>query len=107
MNDAQTVNGRRKPEDMIFEVLKKAVDGSTSAARLGRLSLSKRNPIETPNYIAVASRGVVPHVTPDNLKKHVSVGAAYMALEDCWLAQAPLTFIFPFPFYFDTRDYEH
>ncbi|KAJ0159697.1 hypothetical protein CTA2_9254, partial [Colletotrichum tanaceti] len=72
MNDAQTVDGRRKPEDMIFEVLKKAVDGSTSAARLGRLSLSKRNPIETPNYIAVASRGVVPHVTPDNLKKHVS-----------------------------------
>ncbi|KAK6211618.1 tRNA-guanine transglycosylase family protein [Colletotrichum tabaci] len=97
MNDAQTVNGRRKPEDMIFEVLKKAVDGSTSAARLGRLSLSKRNPIETPNYIAVASRGVVPHVTPDNLKKHVSVGAAYMALEDFIEKKNPSALSIPSP----------
>lgn len=82
MTDAETANEARNPEGMIFEILKKAADGS-AAARLGRLSLPKRNPIETPNYIAVASRGVIPHVTPDNLAKYAPFGAAYMALEDC------------------------
>lgn len=67
---------------MIFDILKKSADGA-AAARLGRLVLPKRRPIETPNYIATGSRGVVPHITPDNLAKHTSFGATYMALEDC------------------------
>ncbi|KAM4056062.1 queuine tRNA-ribosyltransferase domain-containing protein [Hirsutella rhossiliensis] len=52
------------------------------AARLGRLALPGRRVIETPNYTAVTSRGAVPHLTPDNLSKHTTVGAAYLALED-------------------------
>ncbi|KAK2759656.1 tRNA-guanine transglycosylase family protein [Colletotrichum kahawae] len=81
MSDATTCNGARKPDGMIFEILKKSADGA-AAARLGRLVLPKRRLIETPNYIATGSRGIVPHITPDNLAKHTSFGATYMALED-------------------------
>ncbi|KAK5993234.1 Queuine tRNA-ribosyltransferase accessory subunit 2 [Cladobotryum mycophilum] len=51
-------------------------------ARLGRLSLPNRKLIETPTFIVATSRGVVPHLTPDNLKKYSSVNAVYMGLED-------------------------
>ncbi|KAK5663002.1 hypothetical protein OQA88_6416 [Cercophora sp. LCS_1] len=66
---------------MGFKVLKSAIiEGS--AARLGRLALAGRRSIETPNFFAVTSRGVVPHVTPDNVNKHVHAGGTYVALED-------------------------
>lgn len=58
-----------------------AVEGA--AARLGRLALPGRAAFDTPNYTSVASRGAVPHLTPDNMAKHVSPGPVYMALEDC------------------------
>ena len=77
-----TNEGCDKPAAMAFEVLKAAIiDGS--AARLGRLALAGRRSIETPNYFAATSRGVVPHMTPDNVNKHLQAGGAYMALEDC------------------------
>ncbi|EFQ29882.1 tRNA-guanine transglycosylase [Colletotrichum graminicola] len=96
MSNAETFNVERNSEGMIFEILKKAANGS-SAARLGRLSLPKRNPIETPNYIAVASRGVVPHVTPDNLEKYTSISAVYMALEDFIEKKNPSVLSIPSP----------
>ncbi|XWW96714.1 hypothetical protein V2A60_004693 [Cordyceps javanica] len=57
-----------------------AVEGT--AARLGRLALPGRAAFETPNYTSVASRGAVPHLTPDNMARYVSPGSVYMALED-------------------------
>ncbi|KAL0943741.1 tRNA-guanine transglycosylase family protein [Colletotrichum truncatum] len=81
MTDAGTTNGASTQDGMIFEIIKKSADG-VAAARLGRLSLPKRKPFETPNYMATGSRGVIPHITPDNLTKYTSFGAAYMALED-------------------------
>lgn len=66
----------------IFELLgSPATDGV--AARLGRLTVPGRKPIQTPNYTAVTSRGAVPHLTPDNVMKHTSFGSVYMSLEDC------------------------
>ncbi|RDA89991.1 hypothetical protein CP533_2688 [Ophiocordyceps camponoti-saundersi (nom. inval.)] len=67
--------------DMTFRLLSSATSNRCTA-RLGRLTLPGRRIIETPSYAAVTSRGCVPHLTPDNLKKHTSLGAAYMALED-------------------------
>ncbi|RDA85076.1 hypothetical protein CP532_3122 [Ophiocordyceps camponoti-leonardi (nom. inval.)] len=64
-----------------FRLLSSATSDN-STARLGRLALAGRRIIETPNYAAVTSRGCVPHLTPDSLSKHTSLGAAYMALED-------------------------
>ncbi|KAL7797511.1 tRNA-guanine(15) transglycosylase-like protein [Trichoderma ceciliae] len=75
-NSSNMSSGRK-----IFELISSAAaDGS--AARLGKMSLPGRKVIETPNFFAVTSRGAVPHLTPDNLRKHTSVSGVYMALED-------------------------
>ncbi|CCC08861.1 unnamed protein product [Sordaria macrospora k-hell] len=65
---------------MTFELLKTAVkDGG---ARLGRLAFSGRRTVDTPNFFGLTSRGVIPHVTPDNVEKHLHTNGTYMALED-------------------------
>jgi len=54
-----------------------------SGARLGQLRVRDRKVIETPNYFAVTSRGVVPHITPDAISEYAEFGGVHMALEDC------------------------
>ena len=67
---------------MRFEIVKSIVaDGP--AARLGRLVVSHRRDVQTPGFFCITSRGAVPHLTPDNLSKHVQPGGSYLALEDC------------------------
>lgn len=71
-------------EGMRFDALKSIVsDGVT--ARLGRLALPRRDAIDTPNFLAVTSRGVLPHLTPDNMSRYASFPGVYMAMEDCEL----------------------
>lgn len=53
------------------------------APRLGRLSLGGRKPISTPAFLGNTSRGVVPHMSPDNFSKHAASNGVYVALEDC------------------------
>jgi len=75
------------PEEMLKFVLQHAATAtSETSARLGRLSLRGRSTINTPNYIAPTSRGVIPHLSHDNLQKHTKIPAVYVALEDCTLA---------------------
>ncbi len=62
-----------------------------AAARLGRLALPGRKAFDTPNYTSMASRGVLPHVTPDNVSKYTSMVPMYMALEDCELKRCSPT----------------
>lgn len=71
-------------EGMRFDILR-AVTGNGNAARLGRLVLpdSQRQPVDTPNFFALTSRGVVPHLTPDTIARHVEIPGVYMAMEDC------------------------
>ncbi|KAH7033593.1 tRNA-guanine(15) transglycosylase-like protein [Microdochium trichocladiopsis] len=69
---------------MLFEILKN-VKLDHGAARVGRLALPRqraRLPIDTPNFIAITSRGSVPHMTPDVVTRHTQLAGAYMALED-------------------------
>jgi queuine tRNA-ribosyltransferase len=87
MTADSTLGNGSQSTDMAFQLLKKGVAGS--AARIGRLALPNRRPIDTPNFVASTSRGAVPHVTPDNLAKHTTFGGAYMALEDCELPLTP------------------
>ena len=54
-----------------------------SHARTGTLALEGRRAVETPNFLAITSRGAVPHVTPDVLLQHTGIGGVHMALEDC------------------------
>lgn len=67
---------------MIFRLLRAAsTDGA--AARLGRLTLPHRKPVETPNFLDITSRGSIPHLTPDVIERHTRTHGAYYALEDC------------------------
>lgn len=51
--------------------------------RLGRLCFQGRTPIDTPHYVAVGSRGAVPHLSQDMMREHTSITSMYAALEDC------------------------
>jgi len=54
-------------------------------ARLGCFSFPGRQPIETPHYIAISSRGAVPHLSQDTMKESTSIQGLYAGLEDCKL----------------------
>ena len=68
------------PEEM-FGIIKEASNGL--GPRLGRLSLPGKRPIETPHYLGITSRGVVPHISQDNFREHTNLRGVYVPLEDC------------------------
>ncbi|KAK7206848.1 hypothetical protein BZA70DRAFT_116211 [Myxozyma melibiosi] len=57
---------------------------ANSAARQGTFAVSRTNAntISTPNFLLPTSRGSVPHLTPEILRKHVDVPALYIGVED-------------------------
>jgi queuine tRNA-ribosyltransferase subunit QTRTD1 len=65
-----------------FEILSH-LDANVAGPRLGKLSVKGRHDVETPNFFAVTSRGVIPHLTPDVISSHTHIGGVHMALEDC------------------------
>lgn len=71
-----------------FRVLERAAASTTLGPRLGHLSRKGRNDILTPNYLAITSRGVVPHLSQDTLRSRTDVKGVYVALEDCKHAQS-------------------
>jgi queuine tRNA-ribosyltransferase accessory subunit len=71
-----------KGKRILFEVLSR-VDPDEAGSRLGRLALKGRKDLETPNFLAVSSRGVVPHITPDIISTQTQIGGVHIALEDC------------------------
>ena len=75
------------PDEMLsFNILKSA-GPSTVSPRLGTLMVPRRKPVDTPHFIALTSRGAVPHLSQDTLRDNTSVKGVYLALEDC---EAPL-----------------
>ncbi|KAI9880911.1 MAG: hypothetical protein M1830_009979 [Pleopsidium flavum] len=56
--------------------------------RLGSIALKGRIPMQTPHYIALSSRGAVPHVSQDIMRKHTRITGVYVALED-FIEKAP------------------
>ncbi len=67
---------------ILFEILSH-IDPNAAGPRLGRLSIPGRRDLETPNFFAITSRGVVPHLTPDVIASHTKIGGVHIALEDC------------------------
>ncbi|OKL63810.1 hypothetical protein UA08_00419 [Talaromyces atroroseus] len=61
---------------------------SVLAARVGKVVLPGRKSIQTPHYVAITSRGVVPHLSPDVARNHTTLGCLYIGLED-FLEKAP------------------
>lgn len=75
------------------EVLKFVVTQNRSATvgpRLGSLSLAPRKLIQTPHYVATTSRGSVPHITSDLMRRYTGIASVYIALEDCALTSMAL-----------------
>ena len=54
-----------------------------NGGRLGNLSTQTHNEIETPHYIALSSRGAIPHISQDILHDNTAVRGVFVALEDC------------------------
>ncbi|KAH8592862.1 putative Queuine tRNA-ribosyltransferase-like protein [Bisporella sp. PMI_857] len=66
---------------LTFQVLNHA-ESNNVGARIGKLSILGRKELHTPNFLAVSSRGVVPHMTPDVIIASSDIGGVHMALED-------------------------
>lgn len=79
------------PNSMLRFTVEKASE--TVGCRLGALSFPGRSTIKLPNFIGNTSRGTVPHLTQDNLRKNTSLQGLYVALEDCkWFTWFSLNF---------------
>lgn len=59
------------------------VVSESDGARLGCVSLPGRKSLETPNFLALTSRGVVPHISPDVVGEQTDFCGVYTAIEDC------------------------
>ncbi|EXJ94006.1 hypothetical protein A1O1_02399 [Capronia coronata CBS 617.96] len=68
--------------DEMFKLVLQHASASEGAARLGQLTLRSRPTIKTPHYIVPTSRGVIPHLSQDNVQKHTKIAAVYLPLED-------------------------
>ena len=67
--------------DEMFTIIK--ATANHLAPRLGRLSPPGRKAIDTPHYLAITSRGVVPHITQDTFMRDTRISGVYVGLEDC------------------------
>ena len=72
---------------ILFQLLQSTLDDAKAdlSPRCGNLTLPKRDPMPTPNYIAITSRGAVPHLSQDMMRDQTSIDGVYAALEDCKL----------------------
>jgi queuine tRNA-ribosyltransferase subunit QTRTD1 len=73
-----------KGKTVAFEILSQ-FDAGIVGPRLGRLAVPERRVLETPNFFAITSRGVVPHIAPDIIAADTQIGGVHIALEDCKL----------------------
>jgi queuine tRNA-ribosyltransferase len=80
VNSAGADNFASLPDEM-FTIIKSASQGL--GPRLGRLSIAGREAIDTPHFLGITSRGVVPHLTQDTFARDASISAVYVPLEDC------------------------
>lgn len=67
-------------DHITFHLQSSSQDGGM---RLGSLTVHNQQTIKTPHYVAISSRGCVPHVTQDNLYRRTGVCGMHVALEDC------------------------
>lgn len=78
---AMASNHSDQPPGNMFPIVKSA--SNTLAPRLARLALPGREVIDTPHYIGLTSRGVIPHLSQDNFARLSSINGVYTPLEDC------------------------
>lgn len=67
--------------EMSFSLLGSAAP--VLAPRVGSLALAGRKTLSTPHYVAPTSRGAVPHIAHDLMRKETAINSLYIGLEDC------------------------
>ncbi|KAI9037040.1 tRNA-ribosyltransferase family protein [Aspergillus affinis] len=72
----------RPQDEMLNFTLLNPTTSSTLTPRLGNLAIAGRKTISTPHYIALTSRGAVPHIAHDVMQKQTAIGSLYFGLED-------------------------
>ncbi|KAI9723002.1 MAG: hypothetical protein M1812_001451 [Candelaria pacifica] len=76
------------PQDMLsFQCLRSPAKNGLGP-RLGRLSLGGSTRMETPHYLALTSRGAIPHLSPDLMREHANIHGVHVAIED-FIERAP------------------
>ncbi|TVY44124.1 Queuine tRNA-ribosyltransferase accessory subunit [Lachnellula occidentalis] len=78
---ATALKNLEDPRGHFFDIVD-LFDTSVVTPRLGILRVKGRQELETPNFFAISSRGVVPHLTPDVISASTTIGGVHMALED-------------------------
>lgn len=80
-------------EQLQFNLLSSPDDELINQGRSGFLTVPRRpfGRIETPNFLAITSRGTLNHVTPDILQEHLELSGIHLALEDCESLFSPWT----------------
>ena len=73
--------------NMTFSVLSPAAP--VLAPRVGKLAIPGRKTLSLPHYIPVTSRGAVPHIAHDMVRKETAINSLYLGLEDCMCASSP------------------
>ncbi|EXJ92101.1 hypothetical protein A1O3_00651 [Capronia epimyces CBS 606.96] len=82
MEEVSSASLAQLPHEMLKFVLQHT-SASEGAARLGQLSFRARpTTINTPHYLVPTSRGVIPHLSQDNVQRHTKITAVYLPLED-------------------------
>lgn len=59
------------------------------APRVGKLAVAGRKALSTPHYVPLTSRGTVPHIAHDMLRKETALNSMYIGLEDFITKKAP------------------
>lgn len=77
-----------QPSADMFTIVKSTT--ATLSPRLARLALPGRDVIDTPHYLGLTSRGVIPHLSQDNFAQQSSISGVYAALEDCRFLAMPI-----------------
>ncbi|KAL9128722.1 MAG: hypothetical protein Q9217_002655 [Psora testacea] len=81
-----TTNPAKAPKQIPFEV--NSLSADNNGYRLGHLNFPRRAPIDTPHYVAVSSRGAIPHISQDVMRDNTRMKGMYTALED-YIEKAP------------------
>ena len=69
--------------EKFFSIESRSLVSGDNELRLGTLSCHRRVAIKTPHYVAITSRGAVPHLSQDMMRDNTAIKGIYVALEDC------------------------
>lgn len=94
-------SSQSQSENMAFSVL--GSSAPVMAPRVGKLALAGRKTLSTPHYVPLTSRGTVPHIAHDMLRKETAINSLYVGLEDCVYPNIPFM-AHSYPHYCQSRD---